>query len=112
MIKPTGCRGKRRDMSFCSSFHEALLGLTGAYWLDDPPDLACQDSTREYPLDGWPLSCKQQVGGSSPPPAPRTAGSEGGDQFGWCLLTWVWQNDVSRYDGLAEQRGPHGEQAH
>jgi hypothetical protein len=25
-----------------------------------PPDLACKDSTRESPLDGWPLSCKQQ----------------------------------------------------
>jgi hypothetical protein len=60
VIKPTGCRGKRRDMSFCLSFHQALLGLSGAHWLDDPSDLACKDSTRESPLDGWPLSCKQQ----------------------------------------------------
>ena len=52
--------GKRPDMSFCLSFPLALLGHTGAHSLDDPPDLACKDSTREYPLDGWPLSCKQR----------------------------------------------------
>jgi hypothetical protein len=48
-------------MSFRLSFHLALLGLTGAYWLDDPPDLACKDSSRQHPVDGCPLSCKQQV---------------------------------------------------
>jgi hypothetical protein len=49
-----------------TSFHQVLLGRSGAQWLDDPPDLACQDSTRQHALDGWRLSCKQQVGGSSP----------------------------------------------
>jgi hypothetical protein len=38
-------------MSFRLSFHLAPLGLTGAHWLDDPPDVSCQDSTRQYPVD-------------------------------------------------------------
>jgi hypothetical protein len=29
----------RPTRSFCLSFHLALLGSTGAYWLDDLPDL-------------------------------------------------------------------------
>ena len=58
-------------MSFRLSFHQALLGPTGGHWLDDPPDVSCQDSTQHYPVDGPLLSCKQQVGGSSPPPAQR-----------------------------------------
>jgi hypothetical protein len=53
-------------MSFCLSFHLALLGPTGAHWLDDPSDVSCQDSTGQYAVDGWPLSCKQQVPRSSP----------------------------------------------
>jgi hypothetical protein len=28
------------------SFHLALLGLSGAHWLDDASDLSWQDSTR------------------------------------------------------------------
>jgi hypothetical protein len=48
-------------MSFPLSFHLALLGAPGAYWLDDPPDLSCKDSTRQHAVDGWPLSCKQRV---------------------------------------------------
>jgi hypothetical protein len=44
-------------MSFPLSFHPALLGPTGAHWLDDPSDLSCQDRTQQYPVDGWPLSC-------------------------------------------------------
>jgi hypothetical protein len=44
------------------SFHLALLGPTGAYWLDDPPDLSCKGSTQQYPVDDPRLSCKQQVG--------------------------------------------------
>jgi hypothetical protein len=32
-------------MSFPMSFHQALLTATGAHWLDDEPDLTCQDST-------------------------------------------------------------------
>jgi hypothetical protein len=54
-------------MSFRLSFHLPLLGPTGAHWLDDPPDLSCQESTRQYAVDDDQLSCKQQVGGSSPP---------------------------------------------
>ena len=30
-------------MSFPMSFHLAPLAATGAYWLDDGPDLSCQD---------------------------------------------------------------------
>jgi hypothetical protein len=54
-------------MSFFLSFHLVLLGPTGAHWLDDPPDLSCKDSTGQHSTHGWLLSCKQQVGGSSPP---------------------------------------------
>jgi hypothetical protein len=66
-------------MSFRLSFHLALLGATGAYWLDDLSDVSCKDSTRPYAVDGPLLSCKQQVGGSSPPAssqnrAPVSAG--------------------------------------
>ena len=44
-------------MSFCLSFHLALLGPTGAYWLDDPSDVSCKDSTRQHPVDDPLLSC-------------------------------------------------------
>jgi hypothetical protein len=54
-------------LSFRVSFHQAPLGLSGAHWLDDPPDLSCEDSTWPHVVDGPLLSCKQQVGGSSPP---------------------------------------------
>jgi hypothetical protein len=54
-------------MSFSLSFHQALLGPMGAHWLDGPPDVSCKETTRQHSADGWPLSCKQQVGGSSPP---------------------------------------------
>jgi hypothetical protein len=43
------------------SFHLTLLGSTGAYWLDDPFDLSCKDSTRQHAVDDPLLSCKQQV---------------------------------------------------
>jgi hypothetical protein len=39
--------------------HLGLLGPTGAHWLDDPPDLSCQDGTRRYAVDDPLLSCKQ-----------------------------------------------------
>ena len=61
-------------MSFRLSFHQPLLRPTGAHLPDDPPDVSCKDSTGQHTVDGWPLSCKQQVGGSSPPPARITAG--------------------------------------
>ena len=42
-------------------------------------NLSRKDSTRQYPADDPLLSCKQQVGGSNPPPAlkPRTCKSPG-----------------------------------
>ena len=33
--------GWSEDMSFRLSFHQPLLGPTGAHWLDDPPDVTC-----------------------------------------------------------------------
>jgi hypothetical protein len=41
------------------SFHQALLGPTEAYWLDDSSDLTCKNSTRQYAVDDPLLSCKQ-----------------------------------------------------
>ena len=38
-------------MSFCPSFHTTLLGPTGAHWLDDPPDLICNESTHQHAVD-------------------------------------------------------------
>ena len=45
-------------MSFLLSFHLALLGLSGAHWLDDAPELSCQDGTRQHAVDDPRLSCK------------------------------------------------------
>jgi hypothetical protein len=39
-------------MSFCMSFHLALLGPTEAHWLDDTLDLSSQDSIQEHAVDG------------------------------------------------------------
>ena len=41
------------------SFHQPLLGPTGAHRLDDAPDVSCQDSTQEHAVDDPLLSCKQ-----------------------------------------------------
>ena len=49
----------RRRRSFRLSFPRALLGPTGAYWLDDPSDLTCKDRTQQYVVDDPLLSCKQ-----------------------------------------------------
>jgi hypothetical protein len=38
-------------MSFSVSFHPALLGPTGAHWLDDPTDLNCKDTTGQHAVD-------------------------------------------------------------
>jgi hypothetical protein len=46
-------------MSFRLSFHLPLLGPTGAHWLDNRSDVSCKESTRQHPVDGRPLSCKQ-----------------------------------------------------
>jgi hypothetical protein len=51
--------GGAAGMSFCLSFHLALLGPTGAHWLDDPSDTSCKDSTRQHPVDDVRLSCKE-----------------------------------------------------
>jgi hypothetical protein len=76
-MRSGGSTAERREkllaMSFRLSFHQAILDLSGAHWPDDPPDLSCQYGTRQYALDDARLSCKLQVGGSSPPPAPKTA---------------------------------------
>ena len=48
-------------MSFRLSFHPASFRPTRAHWLDDPPDLTCQDSTGQHAVDDPLLSCKQQV---------------------------------------------------
>jgi len=37
--------------------HQALLGPTGAYWLDDPPDVSSKDSTGQHAADELRLSC-------------------------------------------------------
>jgi hypothetical protein len=31
--------------------------MTGPHWLDDAPDLSCQDSTQEHAVDDPLLSC-------------------------------------------------------
>ena len=46
-------------MSFCLSFHQALLSLTGGHWLDDPSDLSCQDGTCQHVVDDPLLSCNR-----------------------------------------------------
>jgi len=53
-------------MSFWLSFHQALLGPTGAHGRDDPSDLSCKGSTRQHGADDPLLSCKQLVGFESP----------------------------------------------
>jgi hypothetical protein len=53
-------------MSFFLSFHQALLGLSETYWLDDPSELTCQDSTQQYPVDDPLLSCNSRLGFESP----------------------------------------------
>ena len=60
-------RSGTRRLSFRLSFHLPLLRPTGAHWLDDSSDLTCKHSIQHYSVDDPRLSCKQQVGGSSPP---------------------------------------------
>src|SRR5215218_4473724 len=50
-------RRARGGMSFWLSFHLPLLSLTGAHWLDDPPELSSRDSTHQYAVDDPLLSC-------------------------------------------------------
>jgi hypothetical protein len=66
-------------MSFPVSFHLPPLGPSGAYWLDDAPDLSCQDSTQEHPVDDPLLSCNPLLatwGHGSPAPV-RHASPDG-----------------------------------
>jgi hypothetical protein len=58
-------------MSFPVSFHPPSLSPSGAYWLDDTPDLSCQDSTQEHAVDDSLLSCNSRLGVRVPPPAPK-----------------------------------------
>ena len=70
-------REREGQMSFSVSFHQALLSPTGAYWLDDPSDLTCKETTRQHDVDDPLLSCKQQVEDWSPPassPKPQVTG--------------------------------------
>jgi hypothetical protein len=48
--------------SFPQSFHLALLGLSGAHWLDSTSDLTCRDRTQQHAADDPLLSCKQLAG--------------------------------------------------
>jgi hypothetical protein len=57
-------------MSFRLSFHRPLLSPTGTHWLDDRPDLTCQDSTGQHAVDDPLLSCKQMPLGTAPTTAP------------------------------------------
>jgi hypothetical protein len=59
--------------SFRLSFRLPLLAPTGAYWLDDRPELTCKDSTRQHAVDGPRLSCKQQVPGHLSAPEAQPA---------------------------------------
>ena len=49
-------RGVDVSQSFRLSFHQAPCRITGAHQLDGPPNLTCQDSTRQHAVDGCPLS--------------------------------------------------------
>ena len=89
------------------SFHQPLLGRSGAHWLDDPPDLSCQDTTRQHALDDPLLSCKQQVGGSSPPASSQSCRS------GACCTCFAWAGStrgsrLRRLPGVRLRRRPAG----
>ena len=58
-------------MSFFLSFHLVLLGPSGAYRLDDGPDLSCQGSTRQPAVDDPRLSCNSRLGVRIPRGAPK-----------------------------------------
>src|SRR5215216_4883209 len=63
-------------MSFRLSFHQALLGLSGAHWLDDPPDLSCQDSTGQHAVDDPLPSCNSRSGVRAPRQLPKQQDSK------------------------------------
>ncbi len=55
----------RAGRSFPRSFHLALLSLTGVDLLDDVPDLACKDNTRQRYVDGGEATHNRSIVGSS-----------------------------------------------
>jgi hypothetical protein len=58
-VKLAAVRASDWWRSFSQSFHLALLGPTGAHWLDGLPDVSCKDSTRQHAVDDPLLSCNQ-----------------------------------------------------
>jgi integrase len=72
-------------VSFWLSFHQALLGHTGAQWLDGPFDLSCKERTRQHSVDEPRLSCNQQVPRchSAPRGQPAPVVQDSGLVFTW-----------------------------
>jgi hypothetical protein len=59
MMRPRSAhplRSRSVSQSFRLSLHQAPCRITGAHQLDGPPNLTCQDSTRQHAVDGCPLS--------------------------------------------------------
>ena len=76
-------------MSFGLSFDLALLGPTGAHWMDDPSNVSCKDRTRQYAVDDPLLFCNS-----------RSAWRFGFDSGrGWWLGCTVAGLDLERSDG-------------
>jgi hypothetical protein len=100
--------GPSAGMSFRLSFHLALLSPTGAHWLDRPPDTSCKDSTRRYAVDDPLLSCKRQVGGSSPPASSQKRRSQACNPcLAWPdVIPYPRWNDTERSGGrVIRKRG-------
>ena len=73
--------GGMAGMSSCLSFPLALLGPSGAHWLDDLPDVTWKESTRQRAVDDPLMSCNQLPCQERPGPA-RLNGSLGGNPPG------------------------------
>src|SRR5215212_12008605 len=63
-------------MSVPVSVHQAVPDSTPVIWLESVPDLSCKESTGRHTTDDPLLSCKQQVGGSSPPASSQRCRSQ------------------------------------
>jgi hypothetical protein len=111
---------RKRQRSFPQSFHQPLLGLTGAYWLDDPPDVSSKDSTQQCRVDDPLLSCTQQRGLrvvtsrklGAPSPGVRSTALSGGwstrRAMGW-LGMWLRRGlllTCGKPSALAAAEGP------
>jgi hypothetical protein len=46
--QPTDLAVWGAQRSFSQSFHQALLGPSGAHWLDDPPDVTCKENIQQH----------------------------------------------------------------